>query len=98
MNNKERILDIIYLAIDDVNAQIDKLKKIKKSENTILIGANSELDSLALINFILNIERTFNEEFSLDITLTDQQLLLEPDGPFNKINTLVDYLDKIIKG
>ena len=53
MLEKEQILKIIYKAIEDFNEENDEQLQLEKSDNTILMGKNSQIDSLGFVNLSL---------------------------------------------
>ena len=67
------ILELVYRVIDELNEQFDGEKIIEKSENTLLYGKSSILDSLELINFIVLTEQKFEDEFNVHLVLADER-------------------------
>ena len=64
---------IVYDSIDELNQQLDDDNKLKKSLDTKLFGGSSKLDSLGLINLIVNIEQNIEDEFDLSLTIADER-------------------------
>jgi acyl carrier protein len=93
----QTIVHALFEIIDKLNEQRDQNEQIPKTENTILIGEGSDLDSLALINFIVSVEQKLEEEFQTLIVLTEQEdFFTSQDGPFKTIGTLAFYIAKEI--
>ena len=61
-------------------------------ENTRLIGATSPFDSSDLIQIIVEIEDSINEEFNSSITLTDEKAMSRTTSPFINIGTLTKFI------
>jgi acyl carrier protein len=94
---KEKILEAIYTALDEVNMMLPINERIEKSESTLLIGNNGVFDSLQLMNFIIELENQIELNFETTILLTDQNALSHVDEPFASVKTLVDYLTILLE-
>jgi acyl carrier protein len=94
---KEKILEAIYTALDEVNMMLPINERIEKSESTLLIGNNGVFDSLQLMNFIIELENQIELNFETTILLTDQNALSHVDEPFASVRTLVDYLTILLE-
>jgi len=92
MINKHRVLEVLFDAVDSVNELLDEDKQIAKSFDTVLIGDDSQLDSLGLINFILAVEEKVADEFNEIVVLADETLFDLPERPFRSIDALADYI------
>lgn len=94
MMTEKEINEIIFKIIDDINQQNDIL--IVKDENTQLFGKNSDLDSLILVNLIIDLEATFSSEYDLEISLTDDKAMMREKSPFDSIKSLSDYIHELV--
>jgi acyl carrier protein len=93
----DTILNIIYNAIDELNEHRASGNLIKKNGDTVLLGKNSALDSLSLINFIVSVEQKIEEKFDKEISITDENTLNGSESPLNSINLLTEHIAKLIK-
>ncbi len=89
--NKEDIINIIYLAIDDYK-QINPNSLIAKESNTLLYGQDGKLDSLGLVNLILAIEEKLLDNFNKSISLADDKAFSEKTSPFSSVSVLADFI------
>lgn len=96
MFTKDKILDTIYNSIDEVNLQSEVGNKLDKKEDTILYGMNSRLDSLGLVNLIVEVEQRFQDELGVTIDLTDEKALSQKSSPFLSVTTLSEYISGLI--
>ena len=96
MNKKEKIAQAIFQAIDDVN-QLLKDEKIEKSLHTNLLGESAKLDSLGLLNFIVAVEDRIDDCFGVTITLASESAISHDDNAFKNVQSLVDYIDSLLK-
>ena len=63
-------------------------------EKVVLIGSRSPLDSMDLVNFIVELEENLEEELGLAIALTDEHAMSQRTSPFLNISTLSEYVCK----
>ena len=89
---KEEIREVIFTAIDEVNALLPKDRRLKKSADLILSGDAGGLDSLGLINLVVSTEQKFQERFGFPITLADERAMAESNNPLKSVETLIDYI------
>jgi acyl carrier protein len=91
MMDHERVLRIVYDAIDVVNQQLPASKRLHKSPDTVIAGAGGSLDSLGIVTFVILLEEKVGEAFGTTVQLLDEQMLIE-DSPFQSIGALTDYI------
>ncbi|HMS63746.1 MAG TPA: acyl carrier protein [Ignavibacteria bacterium] len=96
MISKELINQTIYNAIDEINLQIEGENKLEKKEETTLYGKNSLLDSLGLVNLIVEVEQRFQDEHEVTINLTDEKALSQKNSPFLSVKTLSEYISGLL--
>lgn len=96
MTNKEQVLEVIYASIDDLNEQASSENKLMKSPETVLFGRNGKLDSLGLVNLIVDIEQRVDIEMGIEITLADERAMSQESSPFKTIGSLADYILTLI--
>jgi hypothetical protein len=92
MNKNEKILEAIYIALDEVNMMLPSIERIEKSKNIVLIGPIAVVDSLQLMNLIVGIEQQIEIIFDSSIILTDEKAMNHSPNPFTSISTLVEYI------
>lgn len=95
MAAKSKIIEIIYENIDEINEQNGI--NIPKDINARLFGRESELDSLGLVNLIINIEEKVNEVYNTSITIANEKAMSQKNSPFRTVETLAEYVDLLIK-
>ena len=93
---KEKIIQVIYTTIDEINQQFDTEEKIDKNINTILFGENGKLDSLGLINLITGVEQNIEDEFDVSITLADERAMSQENTPFKDVGSLAEYIGTLL--
>lgn len=96
--SNEHVIQAIFGAINEVNEQLPKEKKIETSTDTPLFGRLGVLDSLGLVNLIVAVEQRFEEHLGVEITLADEEVMFQQNSPFQSIGTLVDYVTMLLGG
>ena len=67
----------------------------KANENTVLFGSESVLDSMGLVNVIIDIESRFLDK-GYQISLTSEKAMSRKQSPFRTISTLADFIEEQI--
>jgi acyl carrier protein len=93
---KDVILKIIYLCVDEINVDLETDGKLEKNELEEIFSADSKLDSMGLVNFVVSIEEKIQEHFNLDVTLADDKAMSQSRSPFRTIGSLADYIENIV--
>lgn len=91
---KEVVLQIIYQSIDDLNRLNDS--EVTKTPETRLFGCDSNIDSLALVNLIVIVEKSVNSLSSKKITIADDKAMSQTRSPFRSVDTLADYITGLV--
>lgn len=94
--NKEKIVQVVYDAIDTLNKQLSEENQLTKSEDTVLFGEMGKLDSMGLVSLIITVEEYINDEFGKSITIANEKALSLQNSPFLTVQTLVDYTLSIL--
>jgi acyl carrier protein len=87
--NTQQIENIVVAVISEYcksrgeDIQIDK--------NTPLIGSNSILDSLGLVNVIVDIEAAFMDE-NVDVTLASESAMSSRISPFRSVGSICAFI------
>ncbi|MBT6439581.1 MAG: hypothetical protein HOK72_07720 [Flavobacteriales bacterium] len=89
--NKE-VLEVVYECIDEVNRMLPAKSKLDKTMETVLVGDGGSLDSLSLINLLVGLEEALKLKFGIECFLLDESLLVEPNGPFQSIGHLSEWI------
>ena len=97
MSTKDRILKAVFAAVDEINQQLQKGQRVDKCIKSVLYGGSKGFDSQQLISFIVDVEQKMEEEFNIEINLTDGDILEKHNSPFENIGSLVDYISDILK-
>ena len=89
----ERVVNLIksvikeYYESQEINDAIN--------ENTKLFGRNSALDSMGLVNIIIDIESRFLDK-GYEISLTSEKAMSRRQSPFRTVSTLAEFIEEQI--
>lgn len=95
--NNNKILNLLYFSIDEINDQLVPEQKLNKSLDTVLFGKSGKLDSLGLINLIVAVEQNIEDEFDVSLTLADERVMSQRHSPFRTVGSLVDYISMLFE-
>ena len=97
MDQANKITNIIFEVVEEINLQRPQDQQIKKHKDEILFGAG-KLDSLDLASLIVISEEKINEKFSASITLVDEKAMSQQNSPFRSISSLTEYIATKLEG
>jgi acyl carrier protein len=92
MTARNKILEGIYVAIDEVNEQLPEDQNLEKSVETVLLGSSGKLESVNLVNLLVAIEENIEETFDIPISITDERAVSEKNSPFRTVETLCNFM------
>ena len=89
--SEEKLVLTIFKAVDEVNKMLPEERRLKKLPDTFLAGDRGKLESLELINFIVELEGSLQKDFSLTLNLIEWLEITEES------TKRIDGLAKFIK-
>ena len=92
---RNEITNTLYEAIQELNDTLGY--NLLKSEDTVLFGKGSSLDSMGLVSLIVTAERLIEEQSGITLTLANEKAFSRSSSPFKTIATLADYIDELLK-
>ncbi|HEY41135.1 MAG TPA: acyl carrier protein [Dehalococcoidia bacterium] len=93
---KGEIREVIYASMRTINEQKDRGDRLELKEDTCLFGRESKLDSLGLVNLIVDIEQRLTDGFGVEISLTDERAMSPENSPFMNVKSLTDYISSLV--
>jgi acyl carrier protein len=67
------------------------------SEETVLLGTGSKLDSISLVTLIVDVEQRVATVYDLSVTLASEAAMSRRSSPFRTIGTLADYVCELAR-
>ena len=84
------IKDIVFKAVKSVNKELKNKDLEVVSEETILF---ERLDSMAILDLILEIEGSIQVEYGRYIQVADDTMMDAIKTPFKTVGTLVEFIE-----
>ena len=97
MSEEQRILGVVYAAIDDINQTLPENRRFAKNPETVLFDPTGTMDSLGLTIFIVAIEQKIEQEFNFSMSSAGNYQMFDEDSPFRTVQSLVNYIDSLLK-
>ena len=96
MQETDRITEIIWSAIDEVNELLPVEARIPKDADAVLLGQGGGLDSFGLVNLVVALEQRIEDEFHVTLTLADERAMSRSRSPFRTVRSLHEYVEKLL--
>jgi len=94
---ENQIKEILFKSVEEINKTLDEDQQLELSTETVLLGKDGNIDSITLVNLIVTIEESIEDELNVEITLADEKALSQKESPFRTIGTLIDYIAQVVK-
>lgn len=93
---KLEISKIVLEKLNELNSTLPPNDQFVVSDQTILFGMGSCMDSLSLVSLIVDLEMHFTDMLSYELSLTDDNAMSRDKSPFTSVSSLVEYIDELI--
>ena len=94
---RDKIIQAIFEAINDINQQLPKDERLAKSPKTKLYGEDGPLDSLGLINLIVATEQYLENFCGISISLAEEHVMDENDNRFETVASMADFIEFVYR-
>jgi acyl carrier protein len=94
---QQQVVNTVHAAIDEFNTLQDADGHVDKSPDTVLLGANSRLDSLALVSLLVIVEQQIATDFNAPITLASEKAFSLRNSPFASVGSLTAYVRSLLE-
>lgn len=98
MTVSDQVVQIIFDAIDEANEVRPKHEWIKKERDAPLVGADSGLDSLSLLNLVLAVEARANAKFEASLDLSGLLAVDPSTSPLRTVAVLAEHVTTRLEG
>ena len=95
MITKGEILVVLFLCLVSINEEYGVT--IPTELNSELLGPNSEIDSILLVNFIVAVEESIEKIVGEYVPIADERAFSLEESPFRSVESLCDHIYSIIK-
>lgn len=94
---EEKIQNIIMQALKNLADELENPELENPNVQTKIYGNEGNLDSLALVSFITDVEEMIDLEFNTNITLADEKAMSSRNSPFKDVETLAQYIQNLLE-
>jgi hypothetical protein len=94
---QNEILDLVKESILALNQFRDESDQLIFSQDLVLFGQGSKIDSLDLVSVITEIEENLSDNFDLDISLTDDRALSRVPSPYDSVKLLIEFVSELVE-
>lgn len=95
--DRESIFRVVVEVAEDLNATQTEDDRFDPAETTLLAGDGGRLSSLAVVTLVLGVEERLSEALPRPVSLFDESLIAQPNGPFRTVGSFVDYIQEVIR-
>ncbi|MEZ0395197.1 MAG: hypothetical protein ABWK53_02010 [Anaerolineales bacterium] len=87
---------LVLEAVEEWNQQADEAQRLEAALETRLLGRNSKLDSLGLVNLIVLVEEKIADRYDRRLTLADERAMSQERSPFRSVQSLAEYVHLLL--
>jgi len=87
---------LVRSALEELNLQLPPEQRFPIGPDTSLFAPGGHIDSFGLVNLILLLEERVFDSSGLEITLSDDRILAEPESPFRDVRSLTEHVRELI--
>ena len=96
MISLDKIEALIVHALRGLAEDLEKPALDGATADTVLYGPDGNLDSLALVHLITEVEAAVAEEMGKEIVLADERAMSRSRSPFRTVATLRDHVAELL--
>jgi acyl carrier protein len=97
VDQKKQIINIVYDALENLNAERPADNKVPVAMDTLLLAEGGLVDSLELVSLIVDVEVAMAEKFQCATSLTDDEAMSREESPFHDVASLCDYISEVVQ-
>ena len=84
--------EIVIASLNEVFAQTGAPAPETLNEDTVLVGADPVLDSLGVVQLIVEVEQRVEQGHNISLTLANDKAMWARNSPFRTIGVLADHV------
>src|SRR5687768_11065956 len=84
--------DIVLESLNEVFAQGGTPPPGALSETTVLVGTDAVLDSLGVVQLIVEVEQRVEQAHGISVTLASDKAMSQKNSPFRTVGVLADHV------
>lgn len=95
MTKKKMVAEAVLKAIAAVNERLPEDERVTPDLETEILGPSRSVDSLGLVELIIEIEATVRDELSVTLNLANESQLLNREQ--GTIGTVIEYIEGMVQ-
>lgn len=84
--------EIVLDSLNEVFAQIGATPPDNVGEDTVLVGTDAVLDSLGVVQLIVEVEQRVESTHGVSVTLANDKAMSARNSPFRTVGVLADHV------
>ena len=84
--------EIVVASLQEVFAQTGLAAPEKVDEETVLVGTDPVLDSLGVVQLIVEVEQRVEQGHGISVTLANDKAMSQRNSPFRTVGVLADHV------
>ncbi|AGZ21801.1 TPA: hypothetical protein ACJE1R_001300 [Campylobacter coli] len=89
---KDKINGIIFSILKDLSEDLENENLKNPTMRTKIYGVEGNLDSLALVGLVSDLESIIADEFGVDLVLASDKTMSQKNSPFKDVESLSNYI------
>jgi acyl carrier protein len=94
--NKTLVISVISEAVAELNEQRRRSEQLVDDPTTLIVGADSQLDSLGFVNLIFALEQKIEDSFDTSLALSDELVLDGDQSAFQTLGALAEFVHSML--
>lgn len=94
---QEKIKHIIFAALKDLADELESEELANPTLETGIYGLEGNLDSIALVSLIADLEERLRDELGVSLVLADSRAMSAKNSPFKNAATLLEYIQNLLQ-
>jgi D-alanine--poly(phosphoribitol) ligase subunit 2 len=90
------VLNLLIRIATDMNLSLPHHIEVEKGADAQLFGAGAPLDSMALVQFVVEVEAEMEDTFGASIVLANERAMSQRRSPFLTLGTLAEYIGTLL--
>ena len=90
-------LQIVSAVVTEIGKEAGYDALTSVGPDTELLGGNSEIDSLTVVQIVAELERVAEEKFGKAVVLADERAMSRRSSPFRSVGTLAELLEERLR-
>ena len=89
---KEQIFEIIKVAIEELNEELEYEELENVTADTPIFGGETGIDSLSLVSLVVEVEGNVNDAFDANVILADEKAMSSRNSPYRNVAAFTEFV------